>query len=89
MRTGIETVAPFNWRVWAVLLTLICCAPLILLAVGIELSTAGKAAPTGGLTASQFGEAAHHTLRGSFTHTILEWTAVCAAVFVALLAFVH
>ena len=84
-----SSLAPFNWRPWAVLLMLTCVAPLVLLAAGIELSTTGSPAPTEGLTTREFAEAAYQTLRGSFTHTILEWTAVCMAGFVTLLAFVH
>lgn len=31
----------------------------------------------------------HHSLSGSFLHTILEWSAFCAAIFTVFLAFVH
>ncbi len=31
----------------------------------------------------------HLALRGSFTHTLLEWSALCAAIFVGILAFVQ
>ncbi len=31
----------------------------------------------------------HLTLSGSFTHTILEWSAFCIAIFTVMLAFVH
>lgn len=41
------------------------------------------------LTAANFAEAAHAALRGSYVHTILEWTATCAAILVAVLSFVQ
>ncbi len=71
---------------WAWLLALLCAAPLLLMAVGVDFSSAGHSVSAAGLTPA---DRAHHLLRGSFTHTILEWTAVCVAAFVALLAFVH
>jgi hypothetical protein len=37
----------------------------------------------------QLVDAMHHALAGSFTHTILEWSAFCAAIFTAVLAGIH
>ncbi|BBD62819.1 putative histidine kinase (plasmid) [Nostoc sp. HK-01] len=34
-------------------------------------------------------EAIYQSLEGSFVHTILEWSAVCTAIFIAILAFAH
>lgn len=38
---------------------------------------------------NQLTDAMHHSLSGSFTHTILEWTAFCTAIFTAVLSFVY
>jgi len=43
-----------------------------------------QAAPT-----SAVYDALYQTLAGSFTHTILEWSAFCAAIFTVALAFVY
>lgn len=37
----------------------------------------------------QFTNLLHKSLAGSFIHTILEWSAVCAAFFTAIFAFTH
>ena len=79
------------WR-WAAIVALLCAAPLALIGLGVDFSTAGIAlspASTDGLSAAQLKEAAFAALRGSFSHTLLEWTALCAAGFVGLLAFVQ
>jgi len=34
-------------------------------------------------------DAMHKSLSGSFTHTILEWSAFCTAIFVVIFSFVH
>ncbi|MBP0024966.1 MAG: hypothetical protein J7545_02865 [Roseofilum sp. SBFL] len=41
------------------------------------------------LSSNQLIDTLHHTLSGSFTHTILEWSAFCAALFTVVLAFAH
>ncbi|MCG8406777.1 MAG: response regulator [Phycisphaerales bacterium] len=80
----------FNVARYAWFLTLLCAAPLPLLAIGVDFSTTVDAPLAEGmLTSENFSEVAHHALHGSFTHTILEWTAVCLAAFVAVLAFFH
>jgi len=80
---------PWAWAVGLVVLSLI---PLCLMGLGVNFSSAGSM-PTSEelvvLPAGALADATHAALRGSFTHTLLEWTAVCAATFVALLAFVH
>ncbi|NJP11331.1 MAG: histidine kinase [Leptolyngbyaceae cyanobacterium RU_5_1] len=40
-----------------------------------------------GLDRNQIMDALHYTLAGSFTHTILEWSAFCTAIFTVILAF--
>ena len=42
-----------------------------------------------GLAAHERLDAMFHSLAGSFTHTILEWTAFCTAIFTVILAFLH
>ena len=41
------------------------------------------------LSPQEVTDALHHALEGSYTHTILEWSAVCAAIFTTVLAFAH
>ncbi len=84
-------VQRFMWVVGTVLIV-ICLLPLVLSFAGVNLSSAGPAltpAVVDGLTTGELGEAAHRALRGSFTHTLFEWSSVCAAAFVGLLAFVQ
>ncbi len=62
------------------------------MAIGIDLSSARPAMSEEliqGLSNSELTDAVHHSLRGSFTHTILEWTSVCIAFAVCVLAFVQ
>jgi len=82
-------IKPSTMRKWAGLLVLICCVPLVLLALGVDLSTSGQVPSLDSLSKANLSDAAHHMLRGSFSHTILEWTAVCLAAFVAVLSFIH
>ena len=77
---------------WAVGLVALCLAPLILWVLGFDFST--RTVPltvegVGQLSKLQLAEAAHLALRGSYTHTLLEWTALALASFVCLLAFVQ
>ena len=76
--------------IWAVIV--ICVLPFLLNLLGVdfgnrkiplELSTAA------GLERHEQIDVLHHTLAGSFTHTILEWSTFCMAIFVAILAFLH
>ena len=63
-------------------LVAVCLIPLALMGLGVDFSSMGPALGTGKITIDE----ASRTLRGSFTHTLLEWTVVCAALFVGLLA---
>ncbi|MFQ5449431.1 MAG: response regulator [Nitrospinaceae bacterium] len=38
---------------------------------------------------SPLGDRLHQNLSRSFTHTILEWSAFCAALFIVILSFIH
>ncbi len=73
---------------WKFGLILICALPLILMILGVDFSTA-KSVSFQNVTESNFIESAHQALHGSFSHTILEWTAVCTAFFVGLLCFAY
>lgn len=68
----------------------LCLMPLGLLAFGLDLSSLGPTLLSGDLidlNPAGLQEAAHSSLRGSFTHTIFEWTALSVAGFIAVLAF--
>ncbi len=56
--------------------------------MGVDFSTDSTAAPAPGISIDDI-EAAHQILRGSYTHTLLEWTAVCFAAFSGALAFIQ
>ena len=84
-----------KWLIWAIVG--ISIFPSILNGLGIDF---GSTPPIfNGLTithqayqpfADPFAEdILHQTLSGSFTHTILEWSAFCAALFTVILAFSH
>jgi hypothetical protein len=71
---------------------LLCAAPLLLMGLGVDFSSTEaplSLSVPAGASSHTFKEAAYRALRGSFTHTILQWTAVCAAVFVGILGYVH
>ena len=70
----------------------ICLLPFLLNLLGINfgspetplnLSTVSK------MSSEQIFEAVHESLSGSFIHTLLEWSAVCTAIFTAILSFIH
>ncbi len=61
--------------------------PLLLNLVGVDFGSGG-----GGLEdfeGASVDDAMHYALSGSFTHTILEWSAFCVAIFTVVLALVH
>ncbi len=70
----------------------ICLFPFILTLIGVDFSTSGTALTLDSvktLTSGSLADSMHLSLAGSFTHTILEWSAFCTAIFTAILAFVH
>lgn len=76
--------------IWTILF--ICLLPFILTLLGADFSTSGKALSLDSvktLTATNLADSMHFSLAGSFTHTILEWSAFCTAIFTAILAFIH
>lgn len=78
---------------WAALgISFICVAPGLLMLLGVDLSSPGGLTDMAVLASMSAGEAAdalHSALRGSFLHTLLEWSAVCAAVLTVALAVAH
>jgi len=82
----------FNPFYWALGVTAFCALPLTLLALGFDFST--RTAPltpenVAGLSTRDLAEAAHLALRGSYSHTLLEWSATAAAMFLCLMAFLQ
>jgi len=77
---------------WPFGLVMLCLAPGLLWLTGADFSTEiVNLTPdlVRDLSGSQLGEAADLALRGSYTHTLLEWSALAAAVFLCVLAFVQ
>jgi signal transduction histidine kinase len=76
--------------VWGVVL--LCVLPFCLSLAGIDFSTPQP--PFDALQAADRPWQAvfytpYHVLQGSFTHTLLEWSAFCTAIFTVFLALVH
>ena len=71
----------------------ICLLPFILNQLGADFGSASSSVSNGAIQSwleqspNQVIEQLHYTLSGSFIHTILEWSAFCAALFTATLAF--
>ncbi len=82
---------PHLW--WCVVgVALVCLLPAILNLAGADFSSPGRPLDieaTSHMSPGQIVDAIHHTLEGSFNHTILEWSAFCTAMFTVILAFVH
>ena len=70
----------------------ICLLPSLLNLVGVDFSAA-PAAPNFDEVArqspSEVADTLHRSMAGSFTHTILEWSAFTTAIFTVLLALIH
>lgn len=60
----------------------LCILPSLLSLAGVDLSTQASAEAGANATDVKF-----HRLAGAFTHTLLEWSAVCTATFTVGLAF--
>lgn len=75
---------------WAVLV--ICMLPISLNLLGLDFGSPTQvfdARAALSMTQSEVIDAMHYTLSGSFTHTILEWSAFCTAIFIVILSFIH
>ena len=76
--------------VWGVVV--ICTLPSLLNLFGVDFRSTEKPLDleaAAGMAPAEFVDAMHHALAGSFTHTLLEWSAFCAAIFTVVLAFAH
>ncbi len=102
-RTGLTAIGQSAALVWSehpsqlpqfltVAIILICVLPLLLTWVGFDFRSSAIALDPDALallSPQEVTDALHHALEGSYTHTILEWSAVCAAIFTVVLAFAH
>ena len=102
-RTGLTTIGPSAALVWSdhpsqlpqfltVAIVLICVLPFLLTWFGFDFRSSAIALDPDALallSPQEITDALHHALEGSYTHTILEWSAVCAAIFTVVLAFAH
>ena len=84
-----DSVSAFPIQLTAVVIG-ICILPFLLNLVGIDFGStpftlSGDAAAS--FSQSQLTEVMHSALEGSYTHTILEWSAFCTAIFTVILAF--
>ncbi|MEM7556279.1 MAG: hypothetical protein AAF378_19690 [Cyanobacteria bacterium P01_A01_bin.84] len=74
---------------------LICLLPFTLNLMGVDFSSNQTSLilenifPTAKVNPVELTETLYQTLEGSFTHTILEWSAFCTAAFTVILAFIH
>ena len=74
--------------IWGVVV--ICILPFILNLIGISFDTAVPPLildEAAALDKTQLVDTLHGNLKGSFTHTILEWSAFSVAIFTVILAF--
>lgn len=68
---------------------LACLIPLVMMAGGIDFGTRLSAFTVLSSSTPLCFDELHSALRGTLTHTILEWTSVCIAFFVGFLSVVH
>ena len=71
-------------------LIILCLAPFLLNLLNLDFGTSGDLPDYEHLQAADHAEQVdtlHHSLCGSFTHTLLEWSAFCTALFTVILAF--
>lgn len=69
-------------------ISILCVLPFILNLLGADFSSVSKPLPTGDAKNILIDDL-FYRLSGAFTHTILEWSAFCIALFTFLLAIVH
>ena len=84
---GTEIPKPILWTVIAA-----CVLPFALNLLGVDFGSPKVPLDPSSLIDSSKLETVdrtHQFLAGSFTHTLLEWTAFCTAIFTVILAFVH
>ena len=70
----------------------ICVLPFLLTLLGFDFSSHPvpfDPAAASSMAKGELIDAMFHQLPGAFTHTLLEWSAFCAAIFTVILAFSH
>jgi two-component system, NtrC family, sensor kinase len=78
---------PLIWFIWA-----ICLLPFCFNLLGINFDSSSipfEASAYQNLAQHEIIDKLHYTLSGSFVHTILEWSAFCAAIFTVVLALTY
>ncbi len=70
------------------LVIVLCVAPFLLNLFGVDFGTEKRVFDPA-IDKGQITDAMFQTLAGSFTHTILEWSAFCTAIFTVILSFCH
>ncbi len=76
--------------VWAVVV--ICVLPSLLNLLGVDFGSPSQTFHVSDALNKTQGEAIdviHYTLSGSFTHTILEWSAFCTAIFIVIFSLIQ
>jgi signal transduction histidine kinase len=79
-------------RVFTATIILICITPFLLNGWGVDFGSSQVSldlAVANTLSPQALTDALHHALEGSYTHTLLEWSAFCTAIFTVILAFAH
>ncbi len=74
---------------WAASMVAACSLPFLLNLCGFDFAAGKGAYGPGNELAAAGIDAVYQQLGGAFWHTILEWSAFCAAIFTVVLAFVH
>jgi len=73
-------------------IVVISITPFLFNMVGIDFSSQAipfEVSQISGLQEAEITDLLHRTMRGGFTHTLLEWSAFIVALFTVFLAFVH
>ncbi len=79
-------------RPFAIAVIAVCAIPMLMTLAGADFGSAAAhfdKSTISGMPGPRVGDYMVTTLSGNFTHTILEWSAFCAAIFTAILAFAH
>ena len=72
---------------WVGIVVGLSVLPFLLHLIGVDFGT--QSTPLAAVGAAVSLDTLHQTLRGSFTHTLLEWTALCLAFSTVVFAFIH
>ncbi|MAX24410.1 MAG: hypothetical protein CMJ19_07885 [Phycisphaeraceae bacterium] len=83
---------PGKWLIiWIMMLVGLCCLPALLMVVGVDFGNATSHSFHNQTFETEHAatEAMFHAMSGSFLHSIVEWSAFCVAVVIALAAMLH